>query len=166
MNKGRIFWVDYVKVISIICMVLCHAGMSGIPAQIIYQFHMPAFFIVSGYLYKERNLINEIKVFLIPVVTFIIINYIAGIVLEIIPLYFSETVLSLDMISYTKKCLLPLYHKNDGSSITLFTGLWFLIALLCSKILLRGILNKYKVYIAILCIVYTSLQNQIFHLKA
>ena len=46
--SNRIVWADWIKVILITLVVVGHMGSSLIP--VIYTFHIPAFFFVSGYL--------------------------------------------------------------------------------------------------------------------
>ena len=55
-------------------MVLGHAGLGGLPREFIYAFHMPAFFIISGYLYKPHNWFKTLKGFGIPILFFSVIN--------------------------------------------------------------------------------------------
>ena len=49
-EKHRIQYIDFVKGLSIFLMVLCHSGLQNSFTQWIYSFHMPLFFIVSGFL--------------------------------------------------------------------------------------------------------------------
>lgn len=83
-NNKRVVWIDYAKASCILLMVLCHAGLTGITAQVIYQFHMPAFFIISGLLYKNRGVMRELKSFIIPIVVLSMLNWIVGLPLYII----------------------------------------------------------------------------------
>ena len=56
-HKGRIDWIDSAKGIGIILMLLGH--VSAMPKYfiiLIFSFHMPLFFFLSGYLYKSQNL--------------------------------------------------------------------------------------------------------------
>lgn len=48
--------ITYMKAIAIILMVLGHSNNFYLQYQIIYMFHMPLFFIVSGYCFKEKYL--------------------------------------------------------------------------------------------------------------
>lgn len=50
--------VSIAKGICIILMVYCHAGCSIIQHNFIYMFHMPLFFFVSGYCFKEKYLLD------------------------------------------------------------------------------------------------------------
>lgn len=58
--KSRIGWLDVAKGITIIFVVVGHLMQSynpqmQIPFKIIYSFHMPAFFVFSGYLFNENQ---------------------------------------------------------------------------------------------------------------
>lgn len=67
-NKERILWIDYVKVFACILVVLGHLIQSLQKSNIdnfenitsfinwfIYLFHMPLFFVASGYLYELKK---------------------------------------------------------------------------------------------------------------
>ena len=73
MKKQREIWVDNVKVVACILVVLGHFLQSMtkakvLPAndlyqwfnQIIYYFHVPLFFICSGYLYQKLSVVNNV----------------------------------------------------------------------------------------------------------
>lgn len=75
MTAKRIKWVDYVKEIACILVVLGHFFQSMVKAQIlpetglyswfkvtIYYFHVPLFFICSGYLYQHNQKDNTVSV--------------------------------------------------------------------------------------------------------
>lgn len=47
--------IDIVKAICIVLMVMCHAGISLPYSKFIYMFHMPVFFIVSGYVFNSKH---------------------------------------------------------------------------------------------------------------
>lgn len=48
--------IDIAKGIAIICVIIGHLdGVNGILANAIYSFHMPLFFLVSGYLFKPSG---------------------------------------------------------------------------------------------------------------
>ena len=66
-STGRLSWVDYAKVICIYLMIACHAGQKGLILDMTYQFHMPAFFIISGMLYRQKGFRKEILSFGVPI---------------------------------------------------------------------------------------------------
>ena len=57
-TSNRILWVDYSKVLVIWLMILGHIidhfGLDGNVRILIYSFHLPFFFFISGYLHKDR----------------------------------------------------------------------------------------------------------------
>lgn len=57
--SGRIIWMDYAKTVGIALVVFAH--MPSRLADIIFLFHMPLFFMLSGYLYKSIGLKDELK---------------------------------------------------------------------------------------------------------
>lgn len=62
MNKvERIHWVDWLKTIAIYIVILGHLPDALNIKWGIYLFHMPLFFMISGYLYKPRLLKEEIN---------------------------------------------------------------------------------------------------------
>lgn len=48
--KIRENWIDFLKGIAILCVIAGHSNLSAEATNIIYMFHMPIFFIISGYL--------------------------------------------------------------------------------------------------------------------
>ena len=51
----RLGYIDIVKFIGIFLMVLCHAGMHNGATSVIYAFHMPLFFFISGYMFNPKK---------------------------------------------------------------------------------------------------------------
>jgi len=54
-HAARIEWIDIAKGLGIMCVVLGHVSDAGIAAKIVYLFHMPLFFILSGYLFRPAS---------------------------------------------------------------------------------------------------------------
>lgn len=72
MHEDRI---TIAKAIAIMLMVICHAGLPSVPSHFIVMFHMPLFFFVSGYCFKDKYLtdnrrfvVNKIKGLYVPFV--------------------------------------------------------------------------------------------------
>lgn len=88
MNQKRLEWVDIAKGIGIILVVLGHCvPYGGTTFNLIFTFHMPLFFILSGYCYVQRGIRTtfdkKLKSLLVPfakyfllglVITLIILN--------------------------------------------------------------------------------------------
>lgn len=126
--KERINWIDWAKVFTITLVVLGHMeykDSNAIFQNFIYSFHMPLFFLLSGYLYKPekdiKHLINKNK-------STLFLPYIY-----------------LNLITFLVFCL-PLYEINTYSLKTYFISFitatggapagacWFLISLFFCKV--------------------------------
>jgi len=54
MSANRIAWIDALKGLGMILVILGHMSIPEMARQFIFSFHMPLFFIVSGYLFKNN----------------------------------------------------------------------------------------------------------------
>ena len=54
-SKERLFWIDCAKGVLIIFVVIGHMIPHSLFVDYLYSFHVPAFFILSGYLLKCKN---------------------------------------------------------------------------------------------------------------
>ena len=52
--------ITITKAMAIMLMVICHAGLPHVGGQFVTMFHMPLFFFVSGYCFKDKYL-NDAK---------------------------------------------------------------------------------------------------------
>lgn len=156
-KEGRIVWVDWAKFLLVWLMVWGHAGLTNPGRQFVYAFHMPAFFILSGYLYNPHNWKKTVVSFGVPVIAFSLLN---------LAFVFMHMFLKGDYINGMKllyQITPPMYRRNYGDNITLFTGLWFIEALFAMRILLGDIRvfsiirRKYKI-IMLSLIFYMSLE--------
>lgn len=84
-TSARIDWIDNAKAIGICLVVLGHtSGLPEFAFQLIYSFHMPLFFFLSGYLLKSSTLhlpfpdyLKRLwRTILVPYVGFWVISYI------------------------------------------------------------------------------------------
>lgn len=53
--EKRLDWIDCLKGLGIILVVWGHLNLPRAVEIIIYSFHMPLFFFISGYLFKNGN---------------------------------------------------------------------------------------------------------------
>lgn len=89
-NRKRIAWIDIVRGMGIFLVIMGHTYRSNPVLNWIVSFHMPLFFILSGWLrgYKRKNLkwnaflIKKIQAFLVPLVIFQSITYLYWLVIE------------------------------------------------------------------------------------
>lgn len=80
MLKARYSYMDIAKGVGIILVILGHTNTSLYLNDFIYSFHMPLFFIISGYLYSRKEIKykefiwHKFKSLLIPYIIFFIIS--------------------------------------------------------------------------------------------
>lgn len=135
MNKivgNRIVWIDWAKAILIYLMVVGHCLPAPWEGTLIYAFHMPAFFIISGYLYRQHNWWRTVKSFVVPVAFFSAINFIVYAAPKIIKGSFSTE-------NLFEKLIIPFWGPGKlpaDEYIILFPGVWFIIALLLGRLLI------------------------------
>ena len=55
-SKKRIESVDLTRGLCIILMIMAHIGFGSFFDHYVHAFHMPIFFLVSGYFYKDKPL--------------------------------------------------------------------------------------------------------------
>lgn len=135
MSRERIHWIDWSKCLLIYLVVLAHYG--GIPTLVdnfICAFHMPAFFMISGYLHRpapfKTSLVKNFKRLIIPALLFSILCW-----------GFTSCIMLLKHVPFTMdeyvyKPLLGII-RYDRPNVTPPCGvIWFLQVLFLGKILL------------------------------
>lgn len=157
MQNQRIDWIDWAKVICIYLMVVCHAGQKGLLLDITYQFHMPAFLIISGMLFRPRGIKNEIKLFGIPI-------FLLGGVNLLHKLLHAFVKSDLNLFSFIDKSQFIIGESVKSllfdSTISWFQGYWFVITLFLMRILMN---NRYvfrrKEIIAVCCVIWCCVES-------
>lgn len=155
--KQRELWIDVCKSFLIYFMVLGHCGFVKYNIWF-YTFHMPCFFLISGFLYKSHPVKKTIKRLFIPVLFFSIINFLfmifTGIIYD-----------NLDILYLLKNGLNSFFVS--GSNVSLFPGVWFIFVLFFSRCLM-GDLSFIKkdnknmdLFLMIICILVTFLLPKI-----
>lgn len=136
--KKRIQYIDHAKGLAILLMVLGHIEIPEILKSEIYAFHMPLFFIVSGYFFKpELSIVDESKKLcrslLMPY--FVIAAFIRFIQ------FFSNHFNGLP-IDVTDIITLPLVAWKLNGPMESSGAIWFLVALFNAKLMMRYLHNK------------------------
>ncbi len=63
-SKKRIYWLDNVKFMAMILVIAGHheiGGEAGLLKSLIFTFHMPLFFMISGFFFKDNKLFVNVK---------------------------------------------------------------------------------------------------------
>ncbi len=151
-KNDRVEWVDITRGIGILLMVIGHAGNIPNIKIWIYSFHMPLFFILSGYIYGKyksnkytnsglfglfKLLKKNIKSYLVPYVFLFIVNFIIQSFFEFIKFGLEYFKNGGNTYRYLIKGLLYSYDTDYPNC----DPLWFLTCLFITYIFLWIILE-------------------------
>lgn len=165
--SNRIDWVDYAKAIGI---VLVYIGHTGIPEEIknrIYLFHMPLFFLISGFLWNqdkyERLTITEFikKKLLSYIIPYIKIGIVCLVLWGVLINSFLLT--SNDYWQTLLKYIFGLFVYSRGTVefMPQCSPIWFLTCLFCAEIIFYIIMKTKKpVFLISLCVAFAYLSQQ------
>lgn len=144
LGGSRLPWIDWAKALGIFLVIYGHAPASG--HIFIYMFHMPFFFMLSGYLYKRANIKNEIKK---SFKSLILPYFIYNVILLIITFILGN--FKLHMIYDI------LLGNQEGIGIKYFNPLWFLISLFIMRIVSSLFSETKLICLGCLCILTASI---------
>jgi len=130
--RKRILWIDVAKAIAIICMIIGHIVPLGELRNLIYSFHMPLFFVLTGFTMKKvstrKEFFCQIKKdffrILIPYLTIYLADNLMSIVV------FKEEVrvdIIMDKLMWASAVEVK-GHLAIGA-------IWFLFILFCTKVI-------------------------------
>ena len=127
----RYYWIDNLKFFCLFLVIYGHVGTSTIHT-LIYGFHMPIFFFLSGMLHKDKSIEATFKNLVVP---YLLFNFLF-LALEIPWLYKSSG--SIDfLLVYLKGIILPYNHPIDYPT-------WFLISLFEIKLIIHLLQNNLR----------------------
>lgn len=152
-NKERNVSIDLLKTFALTLMVFDHVGFGEEIHTYIQSFHMPLFFIISGYLWKERSIIVDIKKkaksLLIP---YFLFGFLYTLIKAI--LNYGET---------TRENIRSiLFFPTDLSNMPYNPALWYLYCAFIANVLFSVIMHIQKQKIAYSIIVLISVMGVTF----
>lgn len=170
-SENRIIWIDNAKAIGIILVVVGHAFRDNMRTaflpydyiyNLIYFFHMPLFFMISGYLLERSKnktraelLKSKVRTILVPFMTYTILLYIVVNFMILLSPKVSDLFTSAfgKKIEFIKYIYLSLVGNNPYSF-----HLWFLICLFIMEafaILIK--IDKRKIWIIFIIFLFISI---------
>ncbi|MCT0162167.1 acyltransferase family protein [Lactiplantibacillus pentosus] len=146
---GRIKWIDNVRGIAIIAVVVGHSlqqTQNGLLNQYIYAIHIPIFFILSGYLYHERSnfgqeLVHGNKTMVIPYFFTSLLVIIGSLVAP-----YSGEILRSPFINGKVGIMSALYGAGDkgnylfSNEIRPIGAIWFLLCMFLALLLFNQLM--------------------------
>lgn len=141
--KKRIEYIDIFRAIGIILMVAGHVGFGNVFTRYIQSFHMPLFFLVTGFFYKETDFCTMMKkkgkTLLIPYYSF-------GIFFLLVIFLFKREIIC-------EKLIATFFYSTEHFPIS--CAMWFLMALFVANVF-YALIDKISLY-SVKCIIIVLL---------
>ena len=144
MNKeisARIPWIDNLKFFCLFLVVYGHIGTSSVHT-LIYGFHMPMFFFLSGMLHKDKSICNACQRLLVP---YILFNFLYLLVES--PWLYRMNGNTEFLLAEIEGIIYPRTNPIDFPT-------WFLLSLFEIKVILRLLHNNVKLTGLLSCVTF------------
>lgn len=141
-HSERIEYIDIFRAVGIVLMIMGHIGFGDKFDFFIHAFHMPMFFVISGYFFSSNK---NIKNFLQKKAKTLLVPYIFFGILHFAFICFLNHNISIEPLKHL------LFVNTDGLPIA--GALWFLTALFLSQVMfyfIDKVKNPYKFILVIL----------------
>lgn len=139
----RIVWVDWAKTILIALVCVGHFAPPEIQQKIIWGFHMPAFFFISGYLYKQHDAWRTLVSFVIPVLFYSSITFCVHIIRDVIENGYWNYHLDFEHPWYRFWGQFFVRLRSNPYGDISIMGMWFVIGLIVCR-MLCGDIKKFS----------------------
>lgn len=140
----RLYWIDLLKFVGIVAIVLGHALGEGPLCTYLYAFHVPMFFFASGCAFRRTK--ERFGAFALRKLRQLIIPYLLMSFLSILALYAASFVMELPLgIRFTQPWYRYawgiLYANGKSGMLKANAPLWFLPCMFCVLLLLYGVVH-------------------------
>lgn len=151
-------WIDAVRGIGIILVIIGHCRRPEIVLKLIQSFHMPLFFFISGYLFRIKDCSfgqffkHRLKLYIKPYIELSVINLFIWMIIK----YKSGTE-NLGRL-FVRYLIGLAYSRGTWYWMPNCSALWFLTALFCASIIMYFIVKrerKMQAALIFLCAVCT-----------
>ena len=175
--KQRLNYIDDAKALAILLMIIGHSATYKPVDVLIYGFHIPLFFIVSGLFFNPNRSLSEniskgIKQLIVPYFCFEIINLL---ICWISPYLHPELYNGISGWGILKAALLGILIAQDrvtSVSFLPYGPLWFLVALFWVKVMMSVMGKLFKNRYLLFCVssalgivMYFMLSKEFIHIK-
>lgn len=161
-NNNRIEVIDEIKGLGILLVILGHSGPPMPLYRMIFGFHMPLFFLISGYLYSEEKwnrlggrmlAVKRARSYLIPYFVLSFVNLFLNGMIELRRFGFGKEL----AVSTFRHIFWIFYSYGSAERTPNCTPLWFLPCLFITYIYFYGIIKLQKRLYRIVACVFMGL---------
>ena len=147
MSGRRLYWIDLLKFVGIVAIVLGHALGEGPLCTYLYAFHVPMFFFASGCAFRRTK--ERFGAFALRKLRQLIVPYLLMSFLSILALYAASFVMELPLgIRFTQPWYRYawgiLYANGKSGMLKANAPLWFLPCMFCVLLMLYGVAHLAK----------------------
>ena len=134
-TQNRIAWIDWAKTILIVLVCVGHFNPPEVQKQLIWGCHMPAFFMISGYLYHRHGALRTLYSFAVPMLFYTAIVFGVHIVQEIVQNGYWNYQLDLGHLWHRVFEQFFIRNADNPYGIVPVIGIWFVVALIVCRFL-------------------------------
>lgn len=156
MERERLSWIDVAKGIGIILVIYGHALNAQSLRYLIYSFHMPLFFLLSGMVFRHIDHEKFIH-FLKKDFTNIILPYLFFASVTMVVWLFTMNPADRTQYQILKQLFGIIYGSGNGGFLTYNVALWFLPCLFVTKIMFWWITNLRKEVLIVATLLISSI---------
>lgn len=165
LRANNIYFINVAKTFAISLVALAHLPVPNGVSAFINSFHMPLFFLISGYLLKTDGILQKdfvlkkFRTLLIPYFVFVLISFVFW--------YFAGRKFGEDALAGydIKKYLMGIFLVIPSKEYLGFNlPMWFLPSLFCAEVLLfqiRRLKDKYAFPVVVVCFAFGILLHEI-----
>ncbi len=153
-KNARIDAIDVAKGIGMLFVIFAHINYTNAPLTVIYSFHMPLFFVLSGMMF-ERGKYNSFAQFVRRRFFSLIVPYFIFQLISLSFFFLSEIVFSgfsFDLLRQGTVYIMQVF-VSQGSANMFNRPMWFVLCLFAVEIVYYSISSLNKVAIAVVCTV-------------
>lgn len=152
LSKGGVTDLASLKALGIVLVLIGHApGLGTLVYKMIYAFHMPLFFFISGYYLSDRRLGNNTVEFLRDVGNKLFLPYLVFYLISYVYMWVRAEYMAIDQAPF----FLPLLVSNSEILTSINVTLWFFPALILARIIYFFLYRYFSNDFAILIVVFT-----------
>ncbi len=144
MSGRRLYWIDFLKFVGIVAIVLGHALGDGALCTYLYGFHVPLFFFASGCAFQQTQ--ERFGAFALRKLRQLLVPYLLMSLLSILALYAASLVMDLPLgIRFTRPWYRYaggiLYANGKNGMLKANAPLWFLPCVFCVLLMMYGVVH-------------------------
>ena len=166
-SRIRITWIDWAKTLFIALVCVGHFNIPETQKVLIFGCHVPAFFIISGFLYHRHDALRTLFSFAVPMLFYTAIVFGLHIAQDVIQNGYWDYRLDLGHLWHRVFEQFFFRNGNNPYGVIPITGVWFVVALLVCRFLagdikLFSFVLRYRYISLLILIIWLTIEPMIW----